>query len=309
MNKVLFIFNKGNAIGGVWNVNQLIANKLLDDNYEIIYLAIREYDKNIAPCCDKRIKYYTINPNTKWETARGSKIIESLKKGQLLQAIKDYKFYKKDKRALLRDFKKTKKIITAINPNYIITSHYEQLDAIPNSYLKKTINLNHVVFEKVLEIKNWIKTYNKYRDKLAKFVWLSKETNKRAKEYGIENSVCIYNAVRFESQEISDVIHNKKLVAICRFSEEKRIELMLEIVNEVLNRNKEWKFELYGEGEILEKGKKIIENNPRIEMCGLTNNPKEVLLSSSINLNTSLFEGFSLSILEANECRCSYYYL
>ena len=71
MNKVLFIFNKGNAIGGVWNVNQLIANKLLDDNYEIIYLAIREYDKNIAPCCDKRIKYYTINPNTKnllWKT-------------------------------------------------------------------------------------------------------------------------------------------------------------------------------------------------------------------------------------------------
>lgn len=309
MNKVLFIFNKGNAIGGVWNVNQLIANKLLENNYEVIYLAIREYDENIAPYRNKKIKYYAINPNTKWETARGSKIIESLKKGQVLQAIDDYKSYKNDKKELFRDFKKTKEVITKINPNYIITSHYEQLDAIPSSYLGKTINLNHAVFERVLEIKNWIKTYNRYKNKLAKFVWLSKETNRKAKEYGIENSVCIYNAVRFESQEISDVIHNKKLVAICRFSEEKRIELMLEIVNEVLNRNKEWKFELYGEGEILEKGKKIIENNPRIEMCGLTNNPKEVLLSSSINLNTSLFEGFSLSILEANECRYSYCYL
>ena len=35
---------------------------------------------------------------------------------------------------------------------------------------------------------------------------------------------------------------------------------------------------------------------------GVTNNPKKELLSSSINLNTSSYEGFSLSILEANEC-------
>ena len=35
---------------------------------------------------------------------------------------------------------------------------------------------------------------------------------------------------------------------------------------------------------------------------GLTNNPKDKLLNSSINLNTSPYEGFSLSILEANEC-------
>ena len=37
-------------------------------------------------------------------------------------------------------------------------------------------------------------------------------------------------------------------------------------------------------------------------MMGRTDNPKEVLLNSSINLNTSEFEGFPLSILEANEC-------
>ena len=35
---------------------------------------------------------------------------------------------------------------------------------------------------------------------------------------------------------------------------------------------------------------------------GFINDPKRKLLSASINLNTSLYEGFSLSILEANEC-------
>ena len=40
----------------------------------------------------------------------------------------------------------------------------------------------------------------------------------------------------------------------------------------------------------------------QIKLMGVTNNPKKELLSSSINLNTSSYEGFSLSILEANEC-------
>ena len=35
---------------------------------------------------------------------------------------------------------------------------------------------------------------------------------------------------------------------------------------------------------------------------GRTNDPKSVLLTSSINLISSDFEGFALSILEANEC-------
>ena len=35
---------------------------------------------------------------------------------------------------------------------------------------------------------------------------------------------------------------------------------------------------------------------------GITNNPQKEFLSSSINLNTSPSEGFSLSILEGNEC-------
>ena len=35
---------------------------------------------------------------------------------------------------------------------------------------------------------------------------------------------------------------------------------------------------------------------------GLTDDPQRVYLSASINLNTSSTEGFSLSILEANEC-------
>jgi glycosyltransferase involved in cell wall biosynthesis len=47
---------------------------------------------------------------------------------------------------------------------------------------------------------------------------------------------------------------------------------------------------------------KMNYDKERIIFKGVTDSPKEVFLSSSINLNTSLFEGFSMSILEAAEC-------
>ena len=46
----------------------------------------------------------------------------------------------------------------------------------------------------------------------------------------------------------------------------------------------------------------MIKNNQPIKFMVLTDAPKDVLLNSSINLNTSIHEGFCLSILEAIEC-------
>ena len=78
---------------------------------------------------------------------------------------------------------------------------------------------------------------------------------------------------------------------------------MVDIVEEIFKDKKfdNWNLEIYGNGP---KETEIREriNNSRIKMMGPTNDPKKVLLSSSINLNTSLFEGFSMSILEAQEC-------
>ena len=45
-----------------------------------------------------------------------------------------------------------------------------------------------------------------------------------------------------------------------------------------------------------------IVNAGQIKLMGLTNNPQKELMKSSINLNTSKYEGFSLTILEASEC-------
>ena len=148
------------------------------------------------------------------------------------------------------------------------------------------------------------KTLFKYNNKV-RFIWLSKASCDRAVNSGLNNCYYIYNAVRFDSKRRAEVIKNKKLITIARLSYEKRIDLMIDIVNELFKNNKslkDWTFEIYGSGDLESKLKLINYDKNRIKFMGITNNPQQELLSSSINLNTSLFEGFSLSILEANEC-------
>ena len=137
------------------------------------------------------------------------------------------------------------------------------------------------------------------------YLWLCESSCNEAKKRGLNNCHYIYNAVRFNSEERANVVNNKKIVTIARLSYEKRIDLMIKIVNELFSENEslsEWIFEIYGNGEEEESLKRLEYDKKRIKLMGVTDDPKKVLLSSSINLNTSLFEGFCLSILEANEC-------
>ena len=144
--------------------------------------------------------------------------------------------------------------------------------------------------------------YKEYKDKV-KYIWLCSNSMNAAIEHGLKNSICIYNAVRFETDEISDVVNNKKLITIARISHQKRIDKMVDIVEEVFKdeKYKEWSLEIWGEGEEYDLIKSIITSS-QIKLMGRTNNPKSAFLSSSINLMTSDFEGFALTILEANEC-------
>ena len=121
----------------------------------------------------------------------------------------------------------------------------------------------------------------------------------KALEFGFKKNTYIYNPNKFMSSEVADVSKNKKIVVVTRIHAEKRIDLMIEMVNEVLKEFPEWTFEIYGTGTFNEKSQKILDSSKQIFYKGLTNNSKEVLLKGSLSLNTSIYEGFSLSIIES----------
>lgn len=303
MKKVLILQNKGKTYGGVWQVNKLVGEALLDKGYQVHIVSIRNNQNSLTIEHRKDLIVNTINEKDIWGTYTGTEILEEFKKINLILSVKMVISRIKYEINIKKDIAKLHKYIKEYNPNYIITSQYQLLDMIPKEYLNKTIHEQHLAFRESINHKDTKRTFDKYKDKI-KFLWLTKQTMLDAIDYGIKDSHYIYNAVRFKSKTRADVINNKKLITIAQFRPEKRIDLMVDIVKEVFKdkKNKDWTFEIYGSGAEEEIIKKHIGGNKQIKLMGLTNDPKQELLSSSINLNTSSMEGFALSILEANEC-------
>lgn len=302
--KVLFIQMKGKSFGGVWQVNKIVGESLIKKGYDVTILSLRENQDDIELEHQKELKLHTINKKDIWEnTHTGTEIIKDFKKFNLLKAIKKTFTRLKHEISIIKDTKKMHKYINEYDPDYIITSHYQLIDMIPKNYLNKTIHEQHQAFRESINHKGTKKVLDKYKNKI-KFLWLTQKTMKDAIKYGIKDSYYIYNAVRFKSKEIAKVVQNKKLITIAQFRPEKRIDLMVDIVAYLLKDKKfnDWTFEIYGSGVEEHKIKEHIGNNKQIKLMGLTNDPKKALLTASINLNTSSYEGFALSILEGNEC-------
>ena len=96
-----------------------------------------------------------------------------------------------------------------------------------------------------------------------------------------------------------EVEKNKKLITIARLSDEKRLDIMIDIVKNILEDNelKDWKLEIYGSGEEEEKLRNQIANHKQIKLMGLTNDPQKELLNSSISQFISLIrEAFFMTL-------------
>lgn len=303
MKKVLMLQNKGKSYGGVWQVNRLVGEELIKNGYEVSVVSIRDNHEDVFPTYDPKLNVFTINEKDLWSTYRGADIISELKQFHMLNTMKMICSRIKYEVFFKRDIVKLHKYIEEYNPDYIVTAHYQLLDMIPKKYLDITIHEQHSSFIDAINHKATRKTFLKYNGKV-RFLWLTKKTMEKASEYGFVNNSYIYNAVRFKCDKIANVVKNKKLITITRISEVKRLNLMIEMCEEIFkdNKFKDWVLEIYGDGELEEEIKSIIKNHKQVKLMGLTDNPQEKLLSASINLNTSLFEGFSMSILEAQEC-------
>ena len=300
MKKILFLQNEGNVYGGVWFVNKTLGLEFSKNFYDVYITSIRNKKDNFKDSSNLNISI--INPNLKWEITHLSDLEKAIKDKEINKLFKLIRKKVKEEINLKKDMLKTKKYIRKLKPDYILVSHYELLDFIPKNYLVNTLNVNHSAFDDAIRNRGVRRIFNKYRDKV-KFVWLTRNTCLSAINYGIKNSTYIYNPVRFSSLERNNVVDNKKIVVISRLSNDKRIDIMIDSLNIVFKdkKYKNWSFEIYGIGELENDLKKLIKV-PNIKLMGKTDLPKEIYETASFSLNTSPYEGFSLSILEANAC-------
>lgn len=94
-------------------------------------------------------------------------------------------------------------------------------------------------------------------------------------------------------------------VALARYEREKRLDLMIDAFATATASDKlrDWELHLYGEGSLRPELAQLIHRkdlDDRVRLMGRTDEVDTVLETAAINLLTSEFEGFPMSVLEAS---------
>jgi glycosyltransferase involved in cell wall biosynthesis len=138
--------------------------------------------------------------------------------------------------------------------------------------------------------------------KLDRFVVLTDKDRKAWTE--LSNVVTIPNPSPFMPTTVSPLTE-KRIIAVARYSHEKGIDLLLEAWAKVEKRTKEWRLDVYGDGDTTAFNALIdrlgIDRN-RCLLNGRTGDIEKEYLRSSIAVCSSRFEGFGMIIIEAMAC-------
>ena len=108
-------------------------------------------------------------------------------------------------------------------------------------------------------------------------------------------------------KEMQFSANDKQICIVARLSPEKRLEDAVEAFYLFNQRIKDYKLVIYGDGEEKEKLDKLIRNRGlenNITLMGRTDEPHKIFQESIFSIVSSIYEGFTLAILEsiANGC-------
>lgn len=113
----------------------------------------------------------------------------------------------------------------------------------------------------------------------------------------------IYNPIDHSllNQKTSYDVESKAIITVGRLSYQKNIELAIEIANVILKKHPDWKWYVYGEGDMREELEKKIKKynlEDRFILKGQINNLYKKYQEFSFMVMTSRYEGFPMTLLE-----------
>lgn len=298
MKRVTFIVNENNVIGGVNTVVNTLASDMISKNYNVGVIGITkqrhqkfEFDEEISveTICSIPITLesdLSALISSKHSFSKYYRLFKFAGSLLLLSALK-----KKHKRLLSKLIDKSDVIICT------------QLAAF--SYLKKesyckTIISLHSSYENLMNSSYNRKLMKRIQQEQLKLILLSSNDSLKAKKNGF-NSDYIYNPVK--KMKFIHTSMNNRLFFYGRFSEEKNLLQMLDIVELFLFKYPEFKFEMYGDGQlkhqIIEKVSTMSCVNSRIHVRPFERNVEMILNGGGILLLTSHNEGLPMTIIES----------
>ncbi len=126
--------------------------------------------------------------------------------------------------------------------------------------------------------------------------------------YQYDNVVTISNPIQVD-REIEPVYTDRKKIAMAagRISGVKRFDVLIDIWAQFIEKEKDWKLEIYGDGEkedvdFLKQKIESLKLSDYVEIKGSTNTIQDKMRSYGLYLMTSAAECFPMVLLEAQSC-------
>ena len=157
-------------------------------------------------------------------------------------------------------------------------------------------------FVKNLFAKFWSKQLVKNLKKLDRFVVLTEKDRESWVE--LDNIITIPNPSPFMPSSVSPLTE-KRVITVGRYSYQKGLDLLLKAWAKVEKQTKDWKLEVFGDGDttafeaLIDK---LEIDRSRCLLNGRTSDIEQEYLKSSIAACSSRFEGFGMVIVEAMAC-------
>ena len=174
--------------------------------------------------------------------------------------------------------------------------------------IKKIIVHSHTTKYKMYEI-----VVNRFFFKLCNTVNVSCGIKAGDAFFGKNNYIVLNNAIDVSkfvfkhtekmSQKTKILYENKKVIGhLGSFTYPKNHRFIIEVAEELRQRRDDFVVLLYGEGELLDNIKLLIEQKglqDYVKVVGVTSNPVETYQAFDIFILPSIYEGFPVTLLEA----------
>lgn len=276
-------------LGGMERILSIKANYLAKHGFEVIIITTDQQGKHPYYPLSDSISCYDLNVNYS----------RSKNRIQYHNCITMHK-------------EKLSELLYKIKADIVISMFSQETEFLPKikDGSKKILELhyNHsIVMPRLHGLRGLYHTYkNKRRVKNIKkydrFVVLTHEDKEAWK--GFKNIKVISNPQTFKCDKTAS-LDNKRVIAVGRYHEVKRYNLLIDAWNIVHQEIKNWTLHIVGEGSLRETLQKQIDTlglNQTVYLDGASKNIKEEYLKSSILTLTSAYEGFGLVIVEAMTC-------
>lgn len=284
--KIVILTDQIAKIGGITSLINLKSNYWVNvKGYEVHIITTEQKNANPFYEMNPKIKLYDLSVN--------------------YDRSKSY-FGPKNFIKVIKNYFKLQKKLSALKPNLVIVANHIPVTYFFPFLFSKAKFLKEFHYSQFYLSKNSNSIFNKVEKYLeSKFDFLVVLSLEEKQFYAHKNVITIPNPINYDFNYKPN-FNNRQQIAMAagRISEVKRFDVLIDIWAEFVTQNKDWKLEIYGEGDLhyvnkLNKKIERLEVTEYIKIKESIPNLKEKMRTRSLYMMTSSMECFPMVLLEA----------